>query len=231
MQKLKRSFCDRAASAVFAVALFLFILTFSISLPIYFRPFYYLHIDSLELELKSGFTREEITDAYNGALDFLTLPNQEFDTGTLKHSESGEAHFADCKRLFMLNGGVLLGSAMCLAVLLILRRLNKVGEFRLGRFSAKLYSGIAAILVPLVVGALASIDFNKAFTVFHKIFFNGKDNWMLDWRTDEIILILPEEFFRNCAILIGASILIFSSTLIALEIIKTVKKRHCKLGI
>ena len=40
------------------------------------------------------------------------------------------------------------------------------------------------------------------FTVFHSIFFPGKDNWLFDPVTDPVILILPEAFFRNCAIAI-----------------------------
>lgn len=38
--------------------------------------------------------------------------------------------------------------------------------------------------------------------MFHSIFFPGKDNWLFDPVTDPVILILPEAFFRNCAIAI-----------------------------
>ena len=41
-----------------------------------------------------------------------------------------------------------------------------------------------------------------SFTLFHTLFFPGKTNWIFDWRTDPVILILPEAFFRNCAIAI-----------------------------
>lgn len=49
---------------------------------------------------------------------------------------------------------------------------------------------------------MAALDFDRAFTVFHSIFFPGKDNWLFDPVTDPVILILPEAFFRNCAIAI-----------------------------
>ncbi|MBQ1385985.1 MAG: DUF1461 domain-containing protein, partial [Erysipelotrichales bacterium] len=42
------------------------------------------------------------------------------------------------------------------------------------------------------------------FVVFHTIFFPGKTNWIFDWNDDQIIRILPEEFFRNAGILIVA---------------------------
>lgn len=54
----------------------------------------------------------------------------------------------------------------------------------------------------LLIALLAALDFDGAFTVFHSIFFPGKDNWLFDPVTDPVILILPEAFFRNCAIAI-----------------------------
>jgi integral membrane protein (TIGR01906 family) len=60
----------------------------------------------------------------------------------------------------------------------------------------------------LVIGGLAAINFDVAFTVFHKIFFPGKSNWLFDWNKDQIIRILPQDFFMNCAILILASIIV-----------------------
>ena len=47
-----------------------------------------------------------------------------------------------------------------------------------------------------------------AFSFFHSVFFPGKENWLFDPATDPVILLLPEEFFRNCAIAIAASLLL-----------------------
>ena len=69
------------------------------------------------------------------------------------------------------------------------------------------------------LGGLVALDFNSAFLVFHALFFAGKDNWLFDPATDEIIDALPEEFFMNCAILIGASLILISLGLIARGII------------
>jgi len=46
-------------------------------------------------------------------------------------------------------------------------------------------------------------DFTSLFTAFHTAFFPGKTNWIFDWRTDEIILILPEQFWARTAALVG----------------------------
>ena len=202
----------RILSAVFALALILFILTASIGLPIYIRPFYYAHIEPMGLEAYTGLTAEQLKEAYNGILDYLTLPNRPFSCGILPFSAEGEAHFADCRVLFDLNRNVLLASGGILAVLLLLQK--KFGPYRLGKRHAAWWAGLLALIAPLVIGALAALDFDRAFVIFHQIFFPGKSNWLFDWRTDPIILALPQEFFRNCAILIGAGLVIFSLSLL-----------------
>ena len=69
-----------------------------------------------------------------------------------------------------------------------------------------------------MVGLLASVDFERAFVVFHALFFPGKDNWLFDPAVDQIILILPEVFFRNCALLIGGLILLWCAILIGTDL-------------
>lgn len=216
---------NTAVSLLFALALFLFILTFSISLPIYCRPFYYAHIGALKLTEISGFTAEQIRQSYDAVLDFLTLPWKHFSVGVMAYSSDGAAHFADCKALFSLNSCVLFGSGICLLILLLLRKNGKVQRFSLGKHSAGLYSAIAAVSIPVTVGILAAVNFNLAFEIFHSLFFPGKENWLLDPSTDEIINVLPQEFFMNCAVFIGASILIFSASLILAEAIRLKKRK------
>lgn len=229
MNKRKSFSANTALSLLFSVALFLFIITFSIALPIYCRPFYYAHIEPLNLSELSGFSANEIKTAYNEVLDYLTIPGKDFSIGVMEYSEEGKAHFADCKFLFSLNASVLLASALCLILLLVLRKTGKASPFMLGKHSAAFYSAICAVGIPLVIGGIASLDFNKAFMLFHTLFFSGKTNWMFDPRTDEIINVLPEEFFINCAILIGASILVFSLILLLTE--KKRQKRRNNYGL
>lgn len=201
---------SRFLSAVFALALILCILTVSIGLPIYIRPFYYAHIEPMGLPEYSGYSAETIREAYDAVLDYLTLPGREFSTGVLPHSEEGAAHFADCKVLFDLNRNILLLSAAVLLVLGILRKAGKTGPYRLVNRSAAWWAALLALILPIVVGALAATDFDRAFVIFHKIFFPGKSNWLFDWRTDPIILVLPQDFFMHCALLIGGGLLTIS---------------------
>lgn len=201
-------------STLFALALVLLVITAAIALPIFIRPFYYAHIEPMGLSEYSGYSEAQIRDAYDAILDYLTLPGREFSTGDFPHSAEGAAHFADCKVLFDLNRNVLLLSALTVAALLVLRRGGKTGPYRLLGRNAVLWAGIFSLALPLVLGGLAATDFDRAFVIFHRIFFPGKSNWIFDWRTDPIILVLPQDFFMHCAMLIGGGLVCFSMALI-----------------
>ncbi len=205
------------------VCVFLFLLTASIGLPIYIRPFYYAHIDAYGLEKVSGFSEQEIRAAYDEVLDYLTRPGKEFGTGVLPYSEDGKAHFVDCKGLFDLNAGVLIGSAAVLLTLFLMRK--KWGPYRLGKHSAPYWAAVLALAAPIVIGALAAIDFDRAFVIFHSIFFPGKTNWVFDWYRDQIIRVLPQEFFRNCAILIGGGLVTMAGSILIWESFRSKKEQ------
>lgn len=212
-------------TVAFSVALVLFMLTFSIGLPIYCRFFYYIQIKALGMGEATGWSYEVIKAAYDEVLNFLTLPGHAFGTGELKFSEEGAAHFADCKVLFNLNLIVLLSSAAVLVALLVLNKCKVFAFKRLWGRACYFYSAIVALLLPLVIGGLAAIDFDRAFEIFHAIFFPGKTNWMFDPSQDQIILVMPEQFFMNCAILIGAGLITFSCALIAADLITARRKK------
>ena len=198
-------------SLVFA----LLVLTASIAVPILCRAFYYAHIGPLRLEQQTGLSRAEIKQAYDEMVDFCIGRRTDFSTGVLPWSESGRAHFVDVRGLFLLDLGVLAACAAILAVCLLLRRRVRPYRFRgrgPGFWGA---AGLAAVFA--VVGALAAVDFDRAFVVFHALFFPGKTNWLFDPATDAIITILPEVFFRNCGILIVALLFLWCAILIVFD--------------
>ena len=121
---------NNALTKIFVVALIILILTFSIGLPIYFRPFYYLHIDALSIPERTGLPKAEIKEAYNELLNYLTLPGVEFGVGVFHYSEEGKSHFEDCKALFTLN--LVLG-LISLATVISLWILDKKGKIKLSR--------------------------------------------------------------------------------------------------
>ena len=128
---------DKLLTTLFGICAALLIITFSIGLPIYFRPFYYMQIDALDITGTSGEDYDTVKEAYDEVLDYLTLPGREFGTGEFKYSEEGKSHFEDCKVLFDLNFWVLIVSFAGTLTLAILAKLRK---FRLCRPFAVTFS-------------------------------------------------------------------------------------------
>ncbi len=192
---------SKLLSLLLAAAAAAVLLSGAIAVPILCRPFYYAHIGPLQLEEATGYTRSEIRTAYDEMLDYC-LGGEEFSTGVLRWSESGKAHFTDVRVLFLLDLKVLAVSAAVLILTLIAARLTKLRPARLAGRGPAFWAGAGLGGLFLILGGLAALDFDRAFVVFHSLFFPGKTNWLFDPRTDEIINILPEVFFRNCAILI-----------------------------
>ncbi len=208
---------SKLLSAALAVLIALVVLSGSIAVPLLCRSFYYAHIGPMNLT-GYGLTEEEIKTAYNEMMDFCLGRREDFSAGVLPFSQSGADHFADVQKLFLLDLRVLKLSA---AVLGFLLGWCLVGRMRPHRFLNRgpgfwAAAGLGASF--LIVGGLAALDFDRAFVIFHSVFFPGKDNWIFDWQTDPIILFLPQDFFRNCAVLILALLLAWCAALIGADL-------------
>lgn len=117
-------------------------------------------------------------------------------------NEQDRAHMADVKNLFL--GGLDVRTA-CLVIFLILMALLAFRKADLKRLIPKAYSaGLGLFLVIVVLlGLLFASDFTKYFTIFHEIFFTN-DLWLFDPATDYMIRMLPEGFFYDMTMRIGA---------------------------
>ena len=143
-----------------------------------------------------------------------------FATGDFAYTESGKAHFEDCKVLFDLDTWVMLVSGAILLAALILKKTNVIKADKLKGFDFYFYGGVLGVVIPLILGIIIAINPDAAFTIFHKIFFPGKENWNFNWNKDQIIRILPFQFFMNCAALIGVIWLGFSAAAVTVSSVR-----------
>ena len=93
-----------------------------------------------------------------------------------------------------------LSSVVFVIITLICVKKYKVRIYSVFKASSIVYS---AILLALAIGFL--ISFNKLFIIFHEIAFSN-DLWKLNINEDYLLMMYPENFFRDIALLI----LIFS---------------------
>ena len=139
-------------------------------------------------------------------------------------NEREKAHMVDVKNLFV--GGLWLrrGAILVLGVIFVVLFATKADWKRLLPKSFLIGMG-SFIGVTLGAGLLFMSDFNKYFTIFHKIFFTN-DLWLLDPDTDLLIRMLPEGFFLDMVLRIGY---IFVSLMAVLLFISVLGLRRDKI--
>lgn len=195
------------------------VLTASVAVPLLCRPFYYAHIAPMKLAELTGLTVEQIHRAYDEMMDFCLGLRRDFAAGELWFSQSGADHFRDVRVLFLVDLAVLAVSMVALVALFVYCRKKRLRPYCFGGHGPGFWSAVGLGASFLTVGGLAALDFDRAFVIFHSLFFPGKENWLFDYREDPIILLLPEEFFRNCAILILALLLVWCAILIVSDLV------------
>ncbi len=213
---------DKICSVLAFLITPIFFISFAVCIPAIFRPFYYACITPLHIEETSGYSRETIVEAYDDVMDFI-WEGAEFKTGSLEWTEEEKSHFEDCIPLFHLQIilATILG-ALLLAYLILLKT-KVLRPARLKGISSVSYGGMLTLLFMAIVGIFAAIDFTALFDTFHAVFFPGKENWVFNEDTEEVINILPEEFFAVCAGFIVGLVVILSVVAIVVGVVNKVK--------
>lgn len=188
---------------VTALVLFLFILSFSVTLTLNFRPLYYMDIELLDIEAYSGIPKDEIRENYDALIHYNSMfTDEELEFPTLAMSETGKIHFEEVKVIFVLFQRMALVTAILGLALIFVQKKRK--DWRYLKFA-----GVLTILIPAVLGTAVAVNWDKAFVTFHKIAFNN-DYWIFDATTDPVIMILPDTFFLHCAAMILGMVVIGS---------------------
>ena len=111
-------------------------------------------------------------------------------------------HMVDVQHLFMLAGRArLVAGAILLVVPLVGLALERGAFlFRLGAMLT--FGGMLTVAVLLLLGALSLVDFTEVWTRFHYVAFTN-DLWLLDPRTDYLIMLFPEGFWFDAVMRIA----------------------------
>lgn len=168
--------------------------------------------ESLDMEMEDVMDVTEYMMAYLiGEEDELSVITDVDGQTQDFFNEQDRLHMLDVRNLFLgglaLRRVLLFAAAALLALLVILR-----GDWR--RILPRAYFTALCIFLVMTagLGLLFASDFTKYFTIFHEIFFTN-DLWLFDPATDYMIRMLPEGFFYDMVMRIGA---IFTGLLLLL---------------
>jgi len=172
---------------------FLFWMSFSVVLVLSLRQIYYADIRFLNIAEETGFSEQEIRENYDVLIDYNLVWKRvdELEFPSFPMSEYGRIHFEEVKRIFVAVQCICAVSGV-LFLVLAWKRIRK-REFGF----LKLLS-VFLLVIPVVLGALAAVNWDTFFVRFHELFFSN-DYWIFDPATDPVINILPDQFFAHCA--------------------------------
>lgn len=215
---------QRICSILIALCLFLILLINAIDYSVYYRPdFYKTTYEKYNVTDAAQMDMEEVLRVSDYLIDYLKGKEESLKDfravvngqERLFYSQRELLHMKDVRNLFL--GGLLvrkicLGIGLLLLTALILTHRNFMKTLLysiIGTFLTAL--GIAGILTLVIIS-----DFNRAFVIFHQIFFSN-DLWILDPETDWIIRLLPEGFFMDMAAVIATTAAISLSVILLLS--------------
>ena len=221
------------AGCVSAVCLALLLLYISVCVPTYSKWFYNREYAKNNVYQTIGISEDELSRVTAHMLRYMRDKEPELNLTAIVNGEKRLffndieiKHMADVQKLFTVGDVIknvsaalfLLSGAVFLTVYL---KKHRLFLFRCWRNAC-----IASASLLLLIGVVVLVDFNGAFTLFHKIFFNN-DMWILDPATDLLINMVPEQFFIDISVFI-ASVFLFLNitlTLAASGLISSEKKR------
>lgn len=192
----------------------------SINLVTYDINYYGRQFDKYNISAEVGINETDLLDATQNLLDYIKGKRNDLNfTSIIKNKETeffsyrDKLHMVDVKNIFMwINIARYVTIALLILITFLISFNNKI---KINTSKCFVLSSILGALPFVMLLLLMYLDFNKYFTIFHKIFFRN-DLWLLDPNTDRLVNIFPEEFFLNMAIKI------LTNYFIALAIIFTI---------
>lgn len=210
--KGKETTASLAAALAMLLLIFAMLLT-SFQLAIYGDPDYkfyekeyqkYHVTDALDMELEDVMkVTDHMMDYLIGREDELSIVTEVDGRTQDFFNEQDRFHMGEVRNLFL--GGLKIRNICVLAAFLIIvglvvmktdwRRLLPKAFFR---------AVIFLVIAGSLLAAAFTLDFTRCFTIFHEIFFDN-DLWMFNPAEDYMIRMLPEGFFSDMVIRIGAT--------------------------
>ena len=219
----------RQLQLVAGLALAIFIIALSATVGLNMRCIYSADIDRYGLTDISGMSKERLEENFKVLVEYNNIwGSKRLDFPDFPMSEHGRIHFEEVKRIFC----GLQWAGIVSAVLIALHVGRTMAASRKNREDSVApdvrflkYGALLVIIIPALLGGAIAINWDMAFVVFHKLLFRN-DYWLFDYRTDPVIMVLPDQFFMHVALAMIAVALLCSG--ICFAIYAMLRKRATK---
>jgi integral membrane protein (TIGR01906 family) len=196
-------------AAAFVVALPLFLILGNVLDVAGDRDFYLSEFAKYDVGRVTGLDQAQLASVADVFIAYLRDPSARLDVvvrlGGVERrlfSERESRHMEDVQHLFKLVRDVRLGAGAVLLILPLVG-LGLGGSAFLARLGTLLTAGgIVTVVLLGLAGLLSLVDFSQAFVRFHELAFSN-DLWILDPRTDYLIMLYPEGFWLDATLRIA----------------------------
>ena len=212
-----------------AICIMLIIISQSIIFPTFFMPFFTWQYNRLGVSETIQVEHDELMRVTGELLDYMRGRRDTIEDITavvageerIFFSYIEVKHMVDVLDLYNIafmvrNVAFFVAVAFVLAMILLRHRVL----YMLARCSREVMA--AFLIISAIVVGLIALNFDRAFVIFHLIFFNN-DYWILDPRVDLLINMVPIYFFIHISIFI-ALVMVISS--VAIIVAATLYLRH-----
>ena len=213
--------------AAAGVCLFLALLAVSVFSVCFDASFYNKTFVKYNVSAQAGVSYGDLETVTDNIIKYLSGQSSALDAkvyinGVLRpfFNEKEAAHMEDVRGVVW--GGFTLFAAsaltLCAATAFAAAKKTLPGALHVLTVSALCCLGLFAVLC-----AVIAANFDGAFALFHKIFFNN-DLWLLDPETDALINIMPLEFFIDAAARAGITFFMLYAVALSLLSAKTARR-------
>ena len=219
---VKKGYLNNVLKILMGIFTAISIIAVSTIIALNFKFIYKFIIDKYDLINITGVTRENLIIDYSGLINYLQNPFiKSLKFKSFAMSSYGEIHFYEVKRIFILLIIIALIFIVGNLIYIIVCKLKGYKYFSRAIIGNLNLGANILIMFFIILVAAYIIDFSKAFTIFHKIFFKN-DYWIFDEKIDPIINALPEDLFMIYGAIILGIIIISAIT------IKVINKKFLK---
>lgn len=197
------------AGAAFVIALPLFLILGNALEVAGDRAFYLSEFEKYQVGRVTGLDQAQLATVAETFIAYLRDPSARLDVevtiGGARRplfNEKEIHHMDDVQKLFKLVRDTRLVAGAVLLILPLVG-LGLGGSAFLSRLGTLLtIGGVVTVVLLGLAGLLSLVDFSQAFVTFHELAFSN-DLWMLDPRSDYLIMLYPEGFWLDATLRIA----------------------------